>query len=97
MRMVLTEYFPDDPGGFLIGLVVAIFVFVPSILKRLLSIFVLREDSSTSFRMNVYNSSISMFKDNWLMGIGTGNKTFREIYGLYMVYHYWYCGWIPRR
>jgi putative inorganic carbon (HCO3(-)) transporter len=25
-----------------------------------------------------------MFKDNWLLGIGVGNKNFREIYGLYM-------------
>jgi len=26
-----------------------------------------------------------MFTDNWVLGIGTGNKTFREIYGLYML------------
>ena len=25
-----------------------------------------------------------MFKDNWILGIGVGNKNFREIYGLYM-------------
>ena len=25
-----------------------------------------------------------MLKDNWLLGIGVGNKNFREIYGLYM-------------
>ena len=25
-----------------------------------------------------------MFKENWLLGIGVGNKNFREIYGLYM-------------
>ena len=25
-----------------------------------------------------------MIKDNWLFGIGVGNKNFREIYGLYM-------------
>lgn len=57
----------------------------PSILKRILSIFIMREDSSTSFRMNVYNSSVQMLQDNWLFGIGVGNKTFREVYGLYMV------------
>lgn len=55
------------------------------ILQRLMSIFILRGDSSTSFRMNVYNSSLKMFHDNWLFGIGTGNKVFREIYGLYML------------
>ena len=35
--------------------------------------------------MNVYNSSLQMFQDNWLFGIGVGNKVFREIYGLYML------------
>lgn len=71
-----------------IGLLSAAFVFLlinKSILKRLLSIFIFRGDSSTSFRMNVYSSSIKMFQDNWLQGIGVGNKVFREIYGLYMM------------
>lgn len=61
-----------------------ILIAVPKITKRLLSIFLLRGDSSTSFRMNVYNSSWQMFCDNWFLGIGAGNQTFREIYGLYM-------------
>ena len=56
-----------------------------SILQRILSIFILRGDSSTSFRMNVYSSAIQMFQDNWIQGIGVGNKVFREIYGLYML------------
>ncbi len=55
------------------------------ILHRLMSIFILRGDSSTSFRLNVYNSAIQMFQDNPLCGIGVGNKVFREIYGLYML------------
>ena len=44
----------------------------------------MRQDSSNSFRFNVYHSSVDMFKDNWLLGIGVGNQNFREIYGLYM-------------
>ena len=44
----------------------------------------MRNDSSNSFRFNVYHSSLQMFQDNWLLGIGVGNKNFREIYGLYM-------------
>ena len=51
---------------------------------RVLSIFAMRSDSSNSFRFNVYNSCVHMFKDNWLLGIGCGNQNFREIYGLYM-------------
>lgn len=58
--------------------------FVNSLRLRFLSIFAMRSDSSNSFRFNVYNSCVEMFKDNWLLGIGIGNKNFREIYGLYM-------------
>jgi putative inorganic carbon (HCO3(-)) transporter len=51
---------------------------------RVISIFAMRNDSSNSFRFNVYKSSFQMFKDNWLVGIGQGNQNFREVYGLYM-------------
>ena len=57
---------------------------VSSVRARIFSIFALRNDSSNSFRFNVYHSCIDMFKDNWLLGIGVGNQNFREIYGLYM-------------
>lgn len=59
-------------------------VVLPSLRARVFSIFAFRGDSSNSFRFNVYNSCIQMFKDNWLLGIGCGNQNFREIYGLYM-------------
>ena len=62
----------------------AALMFVSSLRARVLSIFAMRQDSSNSFRFNVYHSSIEMFKDNWLLGIGVGNQNFREIYGLYM-------------
>ncbi|MGN0018495.1 MAG: O-antigen ligase family protein [Candidatus Gastranaerophilaceae bacterium] len=57
---------------------------VTSLRARVLSIFIMREDSSNAFRFNVYNSCLDMLKDNWLLGIGLGNQNFREIYGLYM-------------
>ncbi|MBQ3640744.1 O-antigen ligase family protein [bacterium] len=70
-------------AGFILSI---IFMLVNhGIWQRLMSVFVLRADSSTSFRMNVYNSAIQMFQDNFLFGIGVGNKVFREIYGLYML------------
>lgn len=59
-------------------------LFITSLRARVLSIFAMRQDSSNSFRFNVYQSSVEMFKDNWLLGIGVGNQNFREIYGLYM-------------
>lgn len=65
-------------------LVCFVIVILPALRARVLSIFAFRGDSSNSFRFNVYNSCIQMFKDNWLLGIGIGNQNFREIYGLYM-------------
>ena len=62
----------------------AVILFVSSIRARVVSIFAMRDDSSTSFRFNVYQSAFNMAKDNWLFGIGVGNQNFREIYGLYM-------------
>lgn len=55
-----------------------------SLRARVFSIFAMRSDSSNSFRFNVYQSSLQMLKDNFLLGIGVGNQNFREIYGLYM-------------
>ena len=62
----------------------AIILSTTALRARIFSIFAMRSDSSNSFRFNVYNSCIEMFKDNWLLGIGCGNQNFREIYGLYM-------------
>ena len=64
----------------IIELLIWIFIFT----LWLLSIFAMIQDSSNSFRFNVYHSSVDMFKDNWLLGIGVGNQNFREIYWLYM-------------
>ncbi len=57
---------------------------ISALRARVFSIFAMRGDSSNSFRFNVYNSCVDMFKDNFLLGIGVGNQNFREIYGLYM-------------
>ncbi|MCM1339865.1 MAG: O-antigen ligase family protein [Muribaculaceae bacterium] len=70
--------------GGVVGLFLFSITFVSALRHRFLSIFAMRNDSSNSFRFNVYHSSLEMFKDNWLLGIGVGNKNFREIYGLYM-------------
>ena len=70
--------------GIITAFLISLIIFVSSIRTRILSMFVMRSDSSTSFRFNVYQSAIQMIKDNWLLGIGVGNQNFREIYGLYM-------------
>lgn len=57
----------------------------PALQHRIASIFASRADSSNSFRMNVWISTLKMFADNWLIGIGPGNTVFRLTYGFYMV------------
>jgi putative inorganic carbon (hco3(-)) transporter len=66
-------------GGALLGVFL-----LPALRTRFLSIFAMRNDSSNSYRMNVWISTIRMIKDNWLLGIGPGNDTFKQVYGLYM-------------
>jgi putative inorganic carbon (HCO3(-)) transporter len=63
-------------------------IFVPSLNQRVSSMFAGSEHSSNAYRMKVYSSSIKMFKDNWWIGTGPGNETFRLAYGLYMVSSY---------
>lgn len=70
--------------GVIVAFSTAVVLFVSAIRIRIFSIFAMRNDSSTSFRFNVYQSAIQMAKDNWILGIGVGNQNFREIYGLYM-------------
>ncbi len=57
----------------------------PVVAERISTIFTLRENTSNSYRVNVWLSCLQMLKDNWLVGIGPGNSTFRLAYGLYMI------------
>lgn len=62
-----------------------LFYLFPHVTERLLTIFTLREHSSNNYRVNVWLACLKMLKDNFLIGIGPGNSTFRLSYGLYMV------------
>lgn len=57
----------------------------PHVTERLLTIFTLRDHSSNNYRVNVWLACLKMLQDNFLIGIGPGNNTFRLSYGLYMV------------
>lgn len=70
--------------GSMAALFTVVVLSVSSLRTRVFSIFVMREDSSTSFRFNVYQSAIHMIKDNWLLGIGVGNQNFRERFTVFI-------------
>ncbi len=57
----------------------------PVITERMLTIFTFREHSSNNYRLNVWIACFKMLQDNFFIGIGPGNNTFRLAYGLYMV------------
>lgn len=67
-----------------VGLVAFRIVTTPALMTRISSIFTLRGHSSNSFRMNVWAGVIDMIRDNWVLGVGIGNTTFRKMYSLYM-------------
>ena len=68
----------------IIALILTLTFMFPVLGERLSTIFTLREHSSNSYRINVWLACLQMLKDNWLIGIGPGNNTFRLAYGLYM-------------
>jgi putative inorganic carbon (hco3(-)) transporter len=55
----------------------------PKTLTRFLSIFSGRNDSSNSFRLNVWMSVLEMIKKKPILGIGPGNKAFNLVYPIY--------------
>lgn len=57
-------------------------VLVPTLRKRVFSIFG-TEDSSNAFRVNVWMSVLNMIKAKPILGIGPGNKAFNLVYPLY--------------
>ncbi len=69
----------------LITLSIAAYFLFPIFIERLSTIFTIREHSSNSYRVNVWLACLKMLKDNWIIGIGPGNNTFRLSYGLYMI------------
>lgn len=57
----------------------------PNLQDRIATIFSFRDYSTNNFRINVWSSCLNMLKDNWIIGIGPGNITFRLAYGIYMI------------
>lgn len=58
---------------------------VPAFQARIASILTPRGDSSNSFRMNVWRSTLDLIRDSWFLGVGIGNDAFRHAYSLYMI------------
>lgn len=56
----------------------------PSLKARIASIVSLWGHTSNVTRVTIWEASIRMFRDHWLLGIGLGNDTFRQVYAFYM-------------
>ncbi len=65
-----------------LGIGILPFIVPDAIVERILSIGN-TADSSTSYRVYIWQGTINMLKDFWLTGIGIGEKAFRSIYPIY--------------
>ncbi|MEB3207124.1 MAG: O-antigen ligase family protein [Vampirovibrionales bacterium] len=75
-------------SGFLVTTgVVLLISLMPALRARILSIGAFWQDSSIAYRLQVYQTTWQMIQDNWLLGIGPGNETFRQIFGAYAPAH----------
>ena len=61
---------------------VALFFLPESIINRILSIGNLA-DTSTSYRMYIWEGTVHMLKDFWVTGVGVGTDAFNHIYPYY--------------
>jgi putative inorganic carbon (hco3(-)) transporter len=68
----------------LLALVGLVILKSSAVQHRIASMVAFREDSSISYRMNVYASAWRMFLDNIYTGIGPSNTVFKKVYGFYM-------------
>ena len=68
--------------AFLLGILAMPFVLPASIMNRLTSIGN-TGDSSTSYRISIWEGAIDMIKDYWYRPIGQGTIAFNQIYPLY--------------
>ncbi|MBR4030868.1 MAG: O-antigen ligase family protein, partial [Clostridia bacterium] len=62
--------------------VVGLFFLPESVMTRLLSIGNLA-DSSTSYRVYIWQGTMNMLKDFWVTGIGVGTSAFNHVYPIY--------------
>ena len=62
--------------------IISLFFLPESIMNRILSIGNL-SDSSTSYRMYIWEGTVHMLKDFWATGVGVGTDAFNHIYPIY--------------
>lgn len=66
----------------ILGIGLLPFIVPDAIIERLLSIGN-TADSSTSYRVYIWQGTINMLKDFWITGIGIGESAFRGVYPIY--------------
>ena len=66
----------------LLGLIILYFVLPDSVISRFSSITNL-SDTSTNYRLSIWQGTANMLSDFWLYGVGTGIHAFRNIYPVY--------------
>lgn len=83
--ILLTVRYAKRPGLLLVltSVLLHLFFFLPeNVTERLLSVFNLA-DSSIAYRLSIARSSLAMFREHLLLGIGIGDETFRDAFSAY--------------
>jgi O-antigen ligase len=69
---------------FIAGLFAVPFLLPPSMLNRIASIATLGQgDSSTSYRVYIWQATLRMLQDFWISGLGQGIEAYNVVYPLY--------------
>ena len=67
---------------FIPALVGSLFLLPQAIIFRILSIFTF-QDASTIFRFAIWEGTVRMLRDFWMIGVGQGSDAFRRVYSFY--------------
>jgi len=68
--------------AFIPALVGSLFVLPPTVVNRLLSI-VNFQDTSTAFRLSIWQGSLRILQDFWMIGLGQGIDAYNRVYPYY--------------
>jgi O-antigen ligase len=66
----------------IVGLLMLPMIMPDTIIHRFMSIGNM-QDSSTSYRVNIWLGTISMLRDYWLSGVGPGIEAYNKVYPMY--------------
>ncbi|NLK52021.1 MAG: hypothetical protein GX295_06215 [Syntrophomonadaceae bacterium] len=63
----------------------ALYAFSPAKIASRLSTITSVQDSSNAYRLDTWNSTLSLLRDYWITGVGLGRRAFGRVYATHMI------------